>query len=248
MLVLLGHLDTIPFDAGEWTCDPLDERAGNQLHGRGATDMKGAAAATPTVTNVYVEADTTPATTLMLVLVSDKEVVGSTELPTLLDRYGLAMDAYVTGETTCESDRHSATIADRGSIRLELEVTGTAAHGFRPMLGEDAAHRLHRAVSDIGSMLDGYRLEFDPVVRVFVDEFVECYVPRFDVDAARELLRWLSINLGTLSGSDRVNVAPDTARTELDIRVTAGAETAMVLNYVQKVVADHNGVKTSDAG
>ncbi|ELZ71887.1 M20 peptidase [Haloferax volcanii DSM 14919] len=39
-LVLLGHLDTVPFDAGEWTRDPLGERAGNRLYGRGATDER----------------------------------------------------------------------------------------------------------------------------------------------------------------------------------------------------------------
>ncbi|NLV02859.1 M20 family metallopeptidase [Haloferax volcanii] len=246
-LVLLGHLDTVPFDAGEWTRDPLGERAGNRLYGRGATDMKGAVAAMLAVANAYVETDTTPATTLVFAFVSDEEVAGSAGLPTLLDRRGLAADACVIGETTCESDRHSVTVADRGSIWLELEATGTAAHGSRPMLGENAIHRLYRAVSDIESTLDDYRFEFDPAVRALVDESVEYYAPRFGADAARELFERPSVNLGVLSGGDRVNVVPDAARAKLDIRVTAGVETAAVLDRVREVVAGHDGVETSDA-
>ena len=41
-LVLAGHTDTVPFDAGRWSSDPfrLTEREG-RLHGLGTADMKG---------------------------------------------------------------------------------------------------------------------------------------------------------------------------------------------------------------
>ncbi|ELZ88552.1 M20 family metallopeptidase [Haloferax sulfurifontis] len=246
-LVLLGHLDTVPFEAGEWTRDPLGEREGDRLYGRGATDMKGAVAAMLAVAKAYVETDTVPATTLVFAFVSDEEVAGSAGMPTLLDRRGLDADACVIGETTCESDRHSVTVADRGSIWLELEATGTAAHGSRPMLGENAIHRLYRAVSDIESTLADVRFDLDPAVRALVDESVEYYAPRFGADAARELFERPSANLGVLSGGDRVNVVPAAARANLDIRVTAGVETAAVLDAVRDVVAGHDGVEISDA-
>jgi|AntRauMinimDraft_4_1070384.scaffolds.fasta_scaffold01528_7 acetylornithine deacetylase/succinyl-diaminopimelate desuccinylase-like protein len=38
-----GHLDTVPFDESDWTYDPLGERDGDRIYGRGASDMKGAA-------------------------------------------------------------------------------------------------------------------------------------------------------------------------------------------------------------
>ncbi|EMA07343.1 M20 family metallopeptidase [Haloferax denitrificans] len=247
MLVLLGHLDTVPFDASEWTRDPLGERVGDRLYGRGATDMKGAVAAMLAVAKAYVETDTVPATTLVFAFVSDEEVAGNAGMPTLLDRRGLDADACVIGETTCESDCHSVTVADRGSIWLELESTGTAAHGSRPMLGENAIHRLYRAVNDIESTLGEVRFDFDPAVRALVDESVEYYAPRFGADAARELFERPSVNLGVLSGGDRVNVVPAAARANLDIRVTAGVETEAVLDTVRDVVAGHDGVEISDA-
>jgi succinyl-diaminopimelate desuccinylase len=40
-LLFNGHVDTVPFTADSWTCDPLGERDGERLYGRGATDMKG---------------------------------------------------------------------------------------------------------------------------------------------------------------------------------------------------------------
>ncbi|MFC7127913.1 M20 family metallopeptidase [Haloferax chudinovii] len=246
-LVLLGHLDTVPFEASEWTREPLGEREGDRLYGRGATDMKGAIAAMLAVATAYVETDTVPATNLAFAFVSDEEVAGSAGLPTLLDRRGLGADACVIGETTCESDRHSVTVADRGSIWLELEATGTAAHGSRPMLGENAIHRLYRAVSDIESTLSEVRFDVDPAVRALVDDSVEYYAPRFGEDAARTLFERPSVNLGVLSGGDRVNVVPAAARANLDIRVTAGVETAAVLDSVREVVAGHDGVEISDA-
>ncbi|RDZ42213.1 acetylornithine deacetylase [Haloferax sp. Atlit-19N] len=246
-LVLLGHLDTVPFEADEWTRDPLGEREGNRLYGRGATDMKGAVAAMLAVARAYVETEVVPATNLVFAFVSDEEVAGEAGLPTLLDRRGLSADACVIGETTCEGDRHSVTVADRGSIWLELEATGTAAHGSRPMLGENAIHRLYRAVSDIESVLGDRRFEFDPAVRALVEESAEYYASRFGADAARELFERPSVNLGVLSGGDRVNVVPAAARARLDIRVTAGVDTETVLDGVREIVAGHDGVEIVDA-
>jgi len=40
-LLYNGHVDTVPFDREAWDRDPLGERDGDRIYGRGATDMKG---------------------------------------------------------------------------------------------------------------------------------------------------------------------------------------------------------------
>ena len=67
--VLCFNVDTVPFDADEWTYDPLGERDGDRLYGRGATDMKGALAAMLAAARAYVETETTPPITLSVAAV-----------------------------------------------------------------------------------------------------------------------------------------------------------------------------------
>jgi len=62
-LCFVGHLDTVPFDEGEWSRDPFGERDGDRLYGQGATDMKGAVAAMLHVALAYGEADVEPPST-----------------------------------------------------------------------------------------------------------------------------------------------------------------------------------------
>lgn len=44
-LLYNGHVDTVPFDSTAWSHDPLGDRDGDRVYGRGATDMKGPLAA-----------------------------------------------------------------------------------------------------------------------------------------------------------------------------------------------------------
>ncbi|WP_411966289.1 M20 family metallopeptidase [Haloferax sp. YSMS24] len=245
-LVLQGHLDTVPFDADEWSSDPLGERVGDRIYGRGATDMKGAVASMLAVAKAYVETDTVPAATLVFAFVSDEEVAGEAGLPTLLDQYSLDADACVIGETTCENGRHSVTVADKGSIWLTLQAAGKSAHGSRPMLGTNAIRSLCNAVDDIEATLSEMSFDFGPVVQAIVDESVAYYEPVFGTEESHELFELPSVNLGVVSGGDRVNVVPDVAEAHLDIRLTAGVDTEQVLDTVRAVVAGHDDVEIGD--
>jgi len=195
----------------------------------------------------YAETDTEPAMTLEIALVSDEEVAGDAGVPAVLDARKVSADACVVGETTCERGRHSATVADRGSIWLTLAATGTSAHGSRPLLGTNAIRRLCDAVDEVESTLEETAFDVDPVVEAIVDESVAYYEPQFGERAARALFERPSVNLGVVRGGDRVNVVPSTAEARLDVRLTAGVDTAAVLDAVRAVVAGRDGVEVTDA-
>jgi len=246
-LCLLGHLDTVPYDAGAWTHDPLGERVDDRLYGRGAADMKGPVGAMLAALEAYVETDTTPPVTVLFALVSDEEVGGDAGLPAVLAADRLDADACVIGEPTCDADRHSVTVADRGSIWLTLEATGEAAHGSRPPLGVNAIDRLYAAVETIRERFGSRPLSIDDRLAPIVDESVAFYAPTMGETTARDLFAYPSINLGMMEGGEAVNSVPRTARAELDVRLTAGVDTADVLADLRACAADCEGVTIADA-
>ncbi|TKX41160.1 M20 family metallopeptidase [Halorubrum sp. CGM4_25_10-8A] len=245
-LLYNGHLDTVPFDAGAWTRDPLGERADGRVYGRGATDMKGAVASLLFALRAVVTTDAEPPVDLLFAFVSDEEVGGDAGLPALLDARALDANACVIGEPTCEEGRRSVTVADRGSIWLTLEAAGEAAHGSRPMLGVNAVDRLYGAVETIRERFGAERLEIDAEMEPIVEESVEYYAPSMGEAAAQDLFRYPSINLGVLEGGDAVNAVPGSARAEVDVRLTAGVHTPDVLAAIRDCVADCEGITVAD--
>jgi len=245
-LLYNGHLDTVPFDADAWTRDPLGERVDDSVYGRGATDMKGAVASMLFAVEAFVATDTEPPADLLFALVSDEEVGGDDGLSALLADGALEADACVVGEPTCEAGRHSVTVADRGSIWLTLDAEGTAAHGSRPMLGENAIDRLYEAVETLRDRFGSRALDVDPAVQPIVEESVEYYAPTMGAATARELFATPSLNLGTLEGGDAINSVPQAARAGIDIRLTARVETPAVLSEIRDCVAGCPGVGISD--
>ncbi|UWG49557.1 Acetylornithine deacetylase/Succinyl-diaminopimelate desuccinylase or related deacylase [Halalkaliarchaeum sp. AArc-CO] len=249
-----GHVDTVPFDREAWAYDPLGERVevsknGDteiRLYGRGATDMKGPLASMLLAARSFGETETTPPVTLSFAIVSDEET-GGAGLKTLLESGRLDADACVIGETTCERGNHSVAVADRGSIWLSLSATGEAAHGSRPMLGENAIDRLWTAIERIRDRLPARTFDLDPAIEPIVEESVDYYGPAMGREAARELFTRPTVNLGTIEGGEAVNSVPQAARARLDIRLTAGVATPRILADVRKCIDDVEGVTIDDA-
>ena len=245
-LLFNGHFDTVPFDADAWSTNPLGERAGDRLYGRGATDMKGPLAAMLFAIEAFSQTDTTPPVDLQFAFVSDEEVSGDAGLPALLDADLLDADACVIGEPTCEAGQHSVTVADRGSIWLTLEAAGEAAHGSRPMLGENAIDRLYAAVQAVRTRFGDRELELDDATASVVEESVEYYAPSMGAETARELFTSPSINLGTVEGGEAINSVPRSARAGVDIRLTAGVDTSVMLAEIRDCVAGCDGITIAD--
>lgn len=245
-LLYNGHVDTVPYDSDDWTFDPLGERVGDRLYGRGATDMKGAVASMLQALQAYAETETKPPVTLKFAFVSDEETAGPAGLPVLLKRDHLSADACVIGETTCEAGMHSVTVADKGSIWLTLEADGKAAHGSRPPLGENAIDRLFDAIADIREWLSQFEFDLDPEIVDIIEESVAFYAPRLGEETAWKLFTKPTMNIGTFEGGGTINQVPETAMAELDIRLTAGVETSSVLACIRDILWQHPTVRISD--
>lgn len=241
-----GHLDTVPFDESDWTYDPLGERDGERIYGRGTTDMKGAVAAMVQVALAYARTETEPPVTLQFAFVSDEETGGDAGLTTLLETTEFDPDACVVGETTARNGRYSVSVADRGNIWLTLEASGTAAHGSRPMIGENAIDRLYGAIEQLRNDFGQQELSVDSSMDEIIEESVDFYEPEAGADSTRRLYRYPTINLGIVEGGTAINTVPASACARVDIRLTAGVDTREALGGIRNCLTGMDGIEITD--
>ncbi|MFB6151787.1 MAG: M20 family metallopeptidase [Haloarculaceae archaeon] len=241
-----GHLDTVRFDESDWSYDPLGERVDGRIYGRGTTDMKGAVAAMLQVALAYDRTDTVPAVELQFAFVSDEETGGDAGLTTLMETEAFDPDACVVGETTSRAGRYSVSVADRGNIWLTIEASGTAAHGSRPMVGENAIDRLTAAVERLRTEFGERELPIDDAMDDIIEESVEFYEPEAGAESTRRLYRYPTINLGIIEGGTAINTVPASACARVDIRLAAGVDTRDPLTSIRGCLAGLEGIEISD--
>mgnify|MGYP000722408702 CR=1 FL=1 len=246
-LLYVGHLDTVPFDPGEWTRDPRGERVEvdgeTRLYGRGATDTKGAVAAMIETARAYVETDTRPPVSIAVALVSNEAAEDDAGVSAVVDRVDAA--GCVIGETTC-TNRASVTVADRGRIRLTLDAEGVAAPGSRPGFGENAIDRLYAAVEAVRERVRSRPIEINEAVRPVIEESVEYYGERLGEEATRDLFERPTVNLGRVEGGSAANVVPASATAEIDVRLPPGVAAGMIVEELRACVEDCRGVRITD--
>ncbi len=181
-VVLHGHLDVVPARAEQFTA----RIEGDRLYGRGAYDMKGALAAMLTTFAALRDQD---AVRVRLGVVGDEESEEEQDRGSdrLVDS-GFVGDFAITGEPT---DLQIGVEA-KGVLALRLEVSGVAAHGATPWLGDNAVLKAHDVFRSIESL---------PFAR-----------------HSSELFDRPSINLGRIVGGDALNKVPDRCTIDVDIR------------------------------
>ena len=107
----------------------------------------------------------------------------------------------IVGEPT----RLQVVTAHKGSLWLQLETRGKAAHGATPQLGQNAVHEMARIV-DV--------LETDYAARLR--------------RRRHPLLGTATVNVGTISGGTQPNIVPDRCAITIDRRTLPGETEAGV--------------------
>ncbi|MEF8821261.1 MAG: M20/M25/M40 family metallo-hydrolase [Halovenus sp.] len=237
-LLYAGHLDTVPFDREAWSVDPSGEIREGRIYGRGVTDMKGTVAVILETLRTFATAAEPPPITLQFAFVSDEEAGGTAGIDAVLETDAIDADAAVVGETTCVDDNYSVAVADKGWIWLTLEASGRAAHGSRPMNGENAIDYLYSVVDSCRESISSLELEYGEAVGRIIAESKAYYgsCPCGAGTHVEELFENPTVNLGRLDGGNTVNSVPQTATAELDVRVTPGASTEGVLDHIRSCI------------
>ena len=189
-ILLAPHLDTV--SAGESQFVP--RRKNGRLHGRGACDTKGSIAAMLAALCELAHSRQHPKETAVVFAgLVDEEHAQAGSRALAASRF--QADLAIVGEPT----RLQVVTAHKGSLWLELETRGQAAHGAAPQLGKNAIHEMARIVEV---------LETDYAARLR-----RCRHP---------LLGAATVNVGTICGGTQPNIVPDRCSITVDRRTLPG--------------------------
>jgi succinyl-diaminopimelate desuccinylase len=140
---LSGHVDVVGADPAAWSRDPWDGAVEDgALHGRGASDMKGAVAAIIVAAEAWAATDPARRPPLLVVL-SGGEETGCLGAQALAAAGALepASVLIVPEPTSCRP-----LIGHRGGMWLRAELHGRPAHASAPHLGHSAVRDAAAAI------------------------------------------------------------------------------------------------------
>jgi acetylornithine deacetylase len=201
-LILSGHADVVPHaDQPGWTRDPLRlATAGDRLHGRGTSDMKGFLAqclsALPRLAAARLERP------VVLLFTADEEIgcLGAQrlapELGRLLGATPLPKLAWI-GEPTSGRVFH----AHKGVVAFTVLVTGRGGHSSVPELGANAIAGVAEVAARLGRLQAERRAK--PSAR-FAELFPEAPYTTF--------------NLGTVQGGSAANMIAESCTLSVSYR------------------------------
>ena len=197
--LFVGHSDVVPAGPG-WTADPFaPQRVGDELIGRGTTDMKGGLAAV-VVAMAAVHA-ARPELPLVLVCTVDEEADARGARHYLAhvepESYDLCIVAEPTGLATV--------VGCRGAANLRVEVIGRSAHAGRPSDGTSAIV----AAADV-------------IAEVEADALALARRPHPDLGPAT----W---SVGRIAGGHGTSIVPDRCTLWIDRRLLPGEQPERIL-------------------
>jgi acetylornithine deacetylase len=209
-IMLSGHTDVVPVDGQAWTVPPfaLTERDG-RWYGRGAADMKGFCAA---AIAAMLRASGRPLRTPLHLALSYDEEVGCLGVPSLIDMLGAAPvrpAMCIVGEPT----GMAVATGHKGKVALRATFVGREGHSALAPL---ALNALHLAADFIGAVRD-------------VQSRVVATGPRdgdYDVP-------YSTLHVGTMQGGVQVNIVPNAAVLDFEIRSLAKDDVARLIADVE---------------
>ena len=210
-VVFAPHLDTVGVRGMTVPAFKLTEKNG-RLHGRGACDTKGPAAAMLAAVGAWLKsAERRTADIRWVVAATAGEEQGSLGAQALV-KAGFRADFAVALEPT----DLKVVFAAKGVLRVWIAVPGRAAHGAKPERGDNAVYRAL------------------PLVQALKDELAPWLAAQ-----RHPVLGGCSLNLGILQGGGELNMVPALCRIGLDIRVHPGCSAAEVRRRIAELVATH---------
>ncbi len=213
-ILLAPHLDTVNADESQF----IPRRKNGRLYGRGACDTKGSVAAMFTALCELANMKSRPKETEIVFagLIDEENAQAGSRA---LAASGFKADLAIVGEPT----RLQVVTAHKGSIWLELETHGKAAHGATPQFGKNAVHEMARIV-DV--------LEADYAARLR--------------KRRHPLLGTATVNVGTIRGGTQPNIVPDHCSITIDRRTLPGeTETCVKREITALLRAKKLGAKVS---
>jgi len=268
-LLLMAHSDVVPADRSQWSVDPFAATVKDGvLYGRGAEDIKSLLAAELAVTVELKRSRTRLARDVILLSEADEEA-GSTAMSWLVANAWSSIDAeFGLNEFGWWQDQPSGEriyqvqTSEKVPTRVKLIAHGTAGHGSLPRDDNPVVH-LARAVT---RLVDAEQpVALNATTRAYFAEFARLpayawlapLLPRLETpEAAAEVRRQdreldamlhTTVSPTTLEAGIKINVIPNVAQAQLDVRRLPTETAAEVYARLRKIV-DDPAVTVENAG
>ena len=263
-VILLNHIDVVPARADDWCVDPFSGTIKDGfIYGRGALDMKGQGVLELLAFLEIKRKGLRPCRDLIFLAVADEEAGGVNGVKYLLDNHGEKFEADLVineggfGLSGVLPDRPLFMIAtaEKGVCRLKLTRSGPPGHGSTPH-GQNALEKLVQGLSRL--LAKENPVIITPLIAEYFRklaaswQFLTPYVNDGDPATLIEILRQNgmleiphmaamlknTISLNLLHSGNKINVIPDTAEAELDVRLLPGTDPEAVVAEIKAALAD----------
>ncbi|AAY80955.1 M20 family metallopeptidase [Sulfolobus acidocaldarius] len=222
-IMLNGHYDVVPTgDLKSWSHDPFSALIlEDKIYGRGSSDMKSGLAVQM---KVFVELADKLDYNLVFTAVPDEESGGFHGAKHLAEKYkpNLVLVSEPSGSEWIN-------IGEKGLLQVKLKSKGKVAHGSLPSLGDNAIMKIVRDLVNLEKIRD---------VKIPIpSELKEAISARASSEVEKDYVS-ISFNPGVIKGGVKVNVVPDYAEAEVDMRIPPGIKNSEALSLVKKLVSE----------
>ncbi|MGI8462295.1 MAG: M20 family metallopeptidase [Solirubrobacterales bacterium] len=255
-LCLLGHVDTVPANADEWSHDPWSgDIAEEQLWGRGAQDMKEQVATEVAAAIELAGSGWRPRGELLVIVTADEEMGAHKGAKWLCEEHPekVRCDVVVNegGGMSFELGGrryYTLCVGEKGVFRFHLRTSGRAGHASVPALGDNALLKL-------APLLDALRSQPEPEPNPEGLEFLGALLgetvepaelgaalgrlaeldPLLAAFVAEPMLR-VTLTPTKARASEKENVIPSSAEILVDCRVPPEMDEDDVRQRVERVL------------
>jgi acetylornithine deacetylase/succinyl-diaminopimelate desuccinylase-like protein len=261
-LHLMGHTDVVPVTPSGWRQDPFAaELIDGEVWGRGAIDMLGVTASMAVAVRRLLTSGFRPKGTLIYSAVADEEALGTYGAAWLTENAWDDVKAdYVVTEfggmrfpLSGGSPKLPLIAAEKGSQWTRLRVRGTPGHGSMPYQSDNALVKAAEIITRVGKYRAPLRLH--SIWRQFIDgldlptasRLALTNAATFDIALDRgpegTAPMFYAATRTTFSpniahSGVKLNVIPDSAEVDIDIRTIAGDDGPKVREMLREAIGD----------
>ena len=261
-LHFMGHTDVVPVTPSGWRHDPFAaELIDGEVWGRGAIDMLGVTASMAVAVRRLLSSGFRPKGTFIYSAVADEEALGTNGAAWLTENAwdDVKADFLVTEfggmrfPLTGGSPRLPLIAAEKGSQWTRLRVRGTPGHGSMPYQSDNALLKAAELITRIGKYRAPLRLH--SIWRQFIDgldlpaasRLALTNAATFDMALDRgpegTAPMFYAATRTTFSpniahSGVKLNVIPDSAEVDIDIRTIAGDDGPKVREMLRQAIGD----------
>lgn len=238
-ILFCGHMDVVPALDDGWSIEPFSGAVlGGSVWGRGSTDMKGGCASILAACNALIESGRD--LPVQLAFVCDEETGGVSGIQHLIARHTIIPCDCLIAEPT--PVRHP-NIGQKGLVRLDMQFSGTPAHGsLYPVVGVSAIMEA-LALLEYMKVLNGRQYPLQDNLKEITEQSSRVLGEEFGLDQASDVLTKLMFNPGVIRGGEKSNIVAQRCDLDLELRVPWGCSIPELLADIH----DHapHGIITS---